>query len=652
MAAQGGWSTKMRIQELKLKLSGAARDWFNQLPKHTRRDWKELSAAFRKKFCKARSSYSERYFTMEMKNSESALDFFYRLNSAAGKAEIDFRKSSKRLEKHIRRFITKLRDTRLKTSLQGQRFRSIADLEYALEQDEDDASGQSARTQDNQQCMATLIQDSTTCSEFPLPDGPHPDAANSDEIVEYKLNLRERYGWWEDHNPDPKNRDVAMVHGAVNDCRTKVLLDTGATVNIVSFDLARKLGLKLKSHKRTKVSGMGGVPTYIGASAEVKITLGPRVVYILNVWVANIGEGIDVLLGMSFMFAAGLRISVREGLVTLPDEETIVMCVWPPGDRTGVDLPVNPQRSLYLRPGEDAVVRIQYGQTNPQRELVWAGRGDRWVTQIIYAAKSWAGGLLPRSILRRVRFAQDAATQTDEDTLETVVTPQETEARTSEAETAGEGIVETTGSKTTLNAPARIPRRKFQRDYSYAPACAEDIQKKAKRARSDEQNRKWHQLSERLKKLAHLWHGPFGIEEIRDDFRVHLKENTGYRVNPWVHVSRLKPRAIFPKRPTAELEVDKTDDFDAALLSEDSWEPDHANGEFEVEKILDLRWVKRTRTFKRTRKYSVKWKGYPDPEWIPVSQLNCGALLYEFNQGAKARARFQAIQAGDDHPSV
>ncbi|EGZ10492.1 hypothetical protein PHYSODRAFT_337304 [Phytophthora sojae] len=89
------------------------------------------------KYRKARSSYSERYFTMEMKNSESALGFFYRLNSAAGKADIDFRKSSKCLEKHIRRLITKLRGTRLKTSLQGQRFRSIANLEYALEQDED-----------------------------------------------------------------------------------------------------------------------------------------------------------------------------------------------------------------------------------------------------------------------------------------------------------------------------------------------------------------------------------------------------------------------------------------------------------------------------------------------------------------------------------
>ncbi|EGZ14786.1 hypothetical protein PHYSODRAFT_255205 [Phytophthora sojae] len=132
MTAQGGWSTKMRIQELKLKLSGAARDWFNQLPKHTQRDWKELSSAFRRTYCKARSSYSERYFTMEMKTSESALDFFYRLYSAAGKADIDFRKSSKRLEKHIRRFITKLRDTRLKTSPQGQRFRSIVDLESML----------------------------------------------------------------------------------------------------------------------------------------------------------------------------------------------------------------------------------------------------------------------------------------------------------------------------------------------------------------------------------------------------------------------------------------------------------------------------------------------------------------------------------------
>ncbi|POM68697.1 LOW QUALITY PROTEIN: Hypothetical protein PHPALM_15112 [Phytophthora palmivora] len=121
MASQGGWSTKTRIQELKLKLP---------LPKSASRDRKELSSEFKKRYCKARSSYSERDFTMAMKDSEAPLAFFYRLNSAAGKADI-------RLEKHVLRFITKLKDARLKTSLQGQRFRRISDLEYALQQDED-----------------------------------------------------------------------------------------------------------------------------------------------------------------------------------------------------------------------------------------------------------------------------------------------------------------------------------------------------------------------------------------------------------------------------------------------------------------------------------------------------------------------------------
>ncbi|POM59768.1 hypothetical protein PHPALM_31457 [Phytophthora palmivora] len=100
MASQGGWSAKTRIQELKLKLPVSARDWFNQLPKSVSRDWKELSSEFKKRYCKAR-------------------------------------KSSKRLEKDVLRFITKLKDARLKTSLQGQRFRRISDLEYALQQDED-----------------------------------------------------------------------------------------------------------------------------------------------------------------------------------------------------------------------------------------------------------------------------------------------------------------------------------------------------------------------------------------------------------------------------------------------------------------------------------------------------------------------------------
>ncbi|GMF33952.1 unnamed protein product [Phytophthora fragariaefolia] len=53
--------------------------------------------------------------------------------------------------------------------------------------------------------------------------------------------------------------------------------------------------------------------------------------------------------------------------------------------------------------------------------------------------------------------------------------------------------------------PSSIPertafewRRKMQRQYGYAIACAKDLQKKAKRQRSEIQTKKWKELSERL----------------------------------------------------------------------------------------------------------------------------------------------------------
>ncbi|KAG3196020.1 hypothetical protein PC128_g7981 [Phytophthora cactorum] len=113
-----------------------------------------------------------------------------------------------------------------------------------------------------------------------------------------------------------------------------------------------------------------------------------------------------------------------------------------------------------------------------------------------------------------------------------------------------------------------------------------------------------------------------------------------------------KPHTVHPKRPTTQVEVSEDDDFDAVWLAEDSWEADNPNDEYDVEKILDLRWTKRTRTSKKTQEYLIKWKCYEKPEWLLMSQLNCGALLYEFNQGARARTRFRVMQAGDDHPRL
>ncbi|ETI29916.1 hypothetical protein F443_22966 [Phytophthora nicotianae P1569] len=51
-------------------------------------------------------------------------------------------------------------------------------------------------------------------------------------------------------------------------------------------------------------------------------------------------------------------------------------------------------------------------------------------------------------------------------------------------------------------------------------------------------------------------------------------------------------------------------DFDEELLPEDSWEPDHLAGEYEVEAILDDRMPLSTSTERAVREFKVKWVGY------------------------------------------
>ena len=72
--------------------------------------------------------------------------------------------------------------------------------------------------------------------------------------------------------------------------------------------------------------------------------------------------------------------------------------------------------------------------------------------------------------------------------------------------------------------------------------------------------------------------------------------------------------------------MEKTDrvDFDEALLPEDSWEPQLAENEFEVDKVLDVRTGRKTRYGRVQREFLVEWKGYPESTWVDEVDLNCG----------------------------
>ncbi|GMF34961.1 unnamed protein product [Phytophthora lilii] len=79
-----------------------------------------------------------------------------------------------------------------------------------------------------------------------------------------KLNKGERKGWWPKKQFDKRKRMRALVLGAVNDVRTKILLDTGANVSAVTDLFARKLRLRRRVSKdmRLDMQGIGKDKVY------------------------------------------------------------------------------------------------------------------------------------------------------------------------------------------------------------------------------------------------------------------------------------------------------------------------------------------------------------------------------------------------------
>ncbi|ETP43989.1 hypothetical protein F442_09383 [Phytophthora nicotianae P10297] len=103
-------------------------------------------------------------------------------------------------------------------------------------------------------------------------------------------------------------------------------------------------------------------------------------------------------------------------------------------------------------------------------------------------------------------------------------------------------------------------------------------------------------------------------------------------------------------RPTSTLtnrEADRVD-FDEGLLPEDSWERELEEDEYEVERIADVRSSKKTRYGLTRREYLVFWKGYDEPSWVDEIDLNCGALLRDFDRGRTDRNRFEAMQSHEE----
>ncbi|GMF39356.1 unnamed protein product [Phytophthora fragariaefolia] len=117
----------------------------------------------------------------------------------------------------------------------------------------------------------------------------------------------------------------ALVQGAVNDARTRILLDTGANVSVILERFAKQLrSCEVRDHGQCmEIQGFTKGTIATTKRALAKVTLGWNQVFEYELWVMDHRAGVDVVLGTDFMIPAGVRLDLFHATAQLSDEVEI-----------------------------------------------------------------------------------------------------------------------------------------------------------------------------------------------------------------------------------------------------------------------------------------------------------------------------------------
>ncbi|GMF59032.1 unnamed protein product [Phytophthora fragariaefolia] len=208
-------------------------------------------------------------------------------------------------------------------------------------------------------------------------------------IMPKPIRLRdgERRGWWSAKEFDRRTRMRAIIMGAVNDRRTKLLLDTGASVSVISKSLAKKLK-SITSVIAGRRIGVQDITEDKVSSCEwdtVKLTLGSELTYELIIWVVPQCAGVDVILGTDFMIPAGVRLDLLRSTMLNPDEVVIPLhkSLSETDDQSSAKhVSGGPRKPLLVPPGAVVEFTLRKSCPNSTTHVLWTRRTKRLVPTV------------------------------------------------------------------------------------------------------------------------------------------------------------------------------------------------------------------------------------------------------------------------------
>ncbi|GMF22422.1 unnamed protein product [Phytophthora fragariaefolia] len=344
-------------------LTGPARNWYRQLSRSTRSDWKGLAKSFQIPYCGRGVSVARQYYHARKRSDESPLEYLYRLNVAGLRAQLSIKDGSTEARReHVDHFIETLEDRDLANQLALLRIPDADTLEETLRSQERAKARQGktvygsirpkpkapagaapsantpvpsahregvkldrspvwnpVRAERSKFCVYAYVEKQSKSDVRKLirpidnTRGIHDERTMAistlhqvDELgrseVTMALNLLhgESRGYLKYHVPDKKFRQ-AKATGKINNEKATLLFDSGAEVSLLDAAFARKVGCYIDNSQELECEGVGQNPCMANGRTRVKLTLAGSLVYYFDVWVGPPTGGQELVLGMDFM---------------------------------------------------------------------------------------------------------------------------------------------------------------------------------------------------------------------------------------------------------------------------------------------------------------------------------------------------------------
>ncbi|OWZ14634.1 hypothetical protein PHMEG_00011863 [Phytophthora megakarya] len=166
---------------------------------------------------------------------------------------------------------------------------------------------------------------------------------------------------------------------AIANTRTRILLDTGANVSVISAAYAKRLRLsEVPDHGQSlEVRGTNPGVLETRRRAPVKITLDWERVYEFEMLIMDHSAGVDVVLGTEFMITAGVRLDLFHGTARLP-VEVVVPLVKSTGaiddEPYGTQVAGGPTEDLDVPRGEWREFRLPLNRPSRGTHELWIRR--------------------------------------------------------------------------------------------------------------------------------------------------------------------------------------------------------------------------------------------------------------------------------------